>query len=76
MTSSVGLDLELVLIQLDQNNCVVDWVGYLKSAMIEGWTISTIIKKIRFPIMEVYGSDYWIECEIRIKRWFVEQYPS
>jgi hypothetical protein len=76
MTSSVGLDLELVLIQLEQNNCVVDWVGYLKGATIENWSIKTILKKIRFPIMEVYGLSYWKECELRIKKWFIEQYPS
>jgi hypothetical protein len=67
MTTSVGLDLELVLIKLEQNNCIVDWISYIKSAMIEKWPIKTIITKIRFPIIEAYGTHFWEECEYRIK---------
>jgi hypothetical protein len=70
MTSSVGLDLELVLVELEQHNCVVDWIGYVKGALIEKWPIKTILTKIRFPIIEAYGPKFWTECETRLKHWF------
>ena len=70
MTSSVGLDLELVLIELQQNNCVVDWIGYVKGALIEKWPIKTIFTKIRFPIIEAYGQEFWSECELRLQLLF------
>lgn len=67
MTSSVGLDLELVLINLQQHNCLVDWTEYAKSALIEGWPVKSIFTKIRFPIIEAYGIEHWEECEVRLK---------
>ena len=70
MTSSVGLDLELVLIELQSDNCVVDWIGYSKSALIENWSVKTIFTKIRFPIIEAYGKHFWEECEVKLKLWF------
>ena len=72
MTSSVGLDLELVLTQLQQENCVVDWIGYVKSATIEHWLIQSIITKIKFPITEAYGRPFWEQCELRIKKWAID----
>jgi hypothetical protein len=72
MTSSVGLDLELVLVKLEQHNCVVDWTGYIKAAYIEKWPIKSIFTKIRFPIIEAYGTKFWTECEVRLKRLFDE----
>jgi hypothetical protein len=71
-TSACGYDLELLLIHLHNHDCVVDWLGFCKSATIEGWLISTILRKIKFPIMEVYGKEYWNEIEFRIKLWFIE----
>lgn len=80
ITSSQGFDLELLLLHLDTNNCVVDWIGYCKSATVEGWLMKTIIKKISYPIIEVYGERVWNEVFQRIATWFIaymEQYePS
>jgi len=50
---------------------VVDWLTYVKSATIEQWLMSTIIKKICYPITEVYGERYWFEVKKRIMIWFI-----
>lgn len=71
MTTACGQDLELLLMFLDRNNCVVDWLTYCKSATIEGWMMTTIIRKISYPITEVWGERYWLEIKNRIMIWFI-----
>jgi hypothetical protein len=70
-TSALGQDLELLLLYLDQHDHVVDWLTYVKSATIEQWLMSAIIKKISYPITEVYGERYWLEVKQRIMIWFI-----
>ena len=70
-TTSQGIDLELLLLFFDQHRCVVDWVGYCKTATVECWMMPTILRKISYPITEVYGERYWNECKSRIMIWFM-----
>lgn len=72
LTSSIGVDLEIVLISLDQHGSVVDWLTYVKAATVEGWLIMTVLRKLQYPITEVYGERHWKEVETRIKLWFIE----
>jgi hypothetical protein len=60
-----------LLLFFDQHHCVVDWVGYCKTATVECWMMPTILRKISYPITEVYGERYWNECKSRIMIWFM-----
>jgi hypothetical protein len=71
MISSQGMDLELLLMFLDQHRCVVDWLTFVKSATVEGWLMTTVLRKISYPIIEVYGERYWLEVRNRIAIWFI-----
>lgn len=70
--TSQGVDLTTVLDFLKSNNCVVDWLGFSKAAILEGWIIFNLLKRISHPIIDVYGERYWVEVRIRIGVWFIE----
>lgn len=71
-TSALGFDLELLLTVLDKNDCVVDWLSYVKSATIEKHLMSNLDKKLSYAITEVYGERYWLEVRVKISLWFIE----
>jgi len=70
--TSLGIDLELILTFLDQHKCTIDWLTYVKSATVEGMLMSSILKKISYPIIEVHGERHWLEIKTRIMLWFIE----
>jgi hypothetical protein len=72
VTSACGQDLELLLMFLDQRGCVVDWLGYAKTATIESWLMETILRKISYPITEVWGERHWLQVRARLGLWFIE----
>ena len=64
-TEALGIPLEIILMKLEEKNVVVDWVDFCQSAIEHGWNQKTIIDKIRYNVVDVYGRKY---CDSIIER--------
>jgi len=59
-----GMSLCDVLDFCYDNECMVDWVGYIRAARKHGWDDKTIIPRVREASTDVYGRDWfssWLE---------------
>lgn len=61
-----GLDLEKFLEFCFTNNFHIDWYNFQRSSKERGkWSFETLIKKLIYPVMEIYGKEYWENLEKR-----------
>ena len=61
LVSSHGLDLTNFLSFCDKHDFGIDWYNFTRTSLINNWTYDTLIRKIKYPIIDVYGKDYFIE---------------
>ncbi len=66
-SEALGLPLDFILLNFDEKNRVVDWIDFINVALEHGWSMKTILTKIEYPIIDVYGKAHWIEIERRIR---------
>jgi len=67
VSEALGMPLDFILLIMEEKNRVVDWIDFINVALNHGWTMKTTMKKIEYPILDVYGKAYWLEVEKRIK---------
>lgn len=68
--SGNGLDLEGFLNFCFSNNLHIDWFNFQRSSIEkENWTLRTLVKKISYPIIEVYGKEYWEKLKFKIYKY-------
>ena len=41
-----------------KDDYVVDWIGYLDTALMHNWKLNNTILSIEFSIKEIYGEEY------------------
>ena len=67
-TSANGIDLESLLYFGKDNNLTIDFYNYVRTAIHEKWNINTIIRKLKYPIIDVYSEDHWNHVYELIKK--------
>lgn len=67
MSEAMGLPIDMMLDQFSENNIVVDWAEYVDVAHQHGWRDDTILRKLEEAIIDVYGKQYWLVFETKIK---------
>lgn len=67
VTSSIGLPLVSILVLLEENGCLVDWIDYYESALKQGMQTDRILSRIEGDISDVYGADYRNEVLKRLR---------
>ena len=65
--STLGLPLNILIEELEQNGFVIDWIDFCTSALKDGWKPTTIFNKIKEGIEETYAKDYQVELLGRLK---------
>ena len=58
MTDTHGIPLDILLDVFDSKNLVVDWIDFYEQSTKSGWKLKTIIEKVKYPLIDVYGEDY------------------
>ena len=64
--STVGLPMDILLIELDKRNFIIDWIDFCKCALLDGWKRKTIYNKIKTGSEEAYTKEYSDELLSRI----------
>lgn len=57
-SSLTGLPLDIILLQLDKNNMIVDWIDFYEESIKGGWKNKTTFNKIETVIGDYYGPEY------------------
>jgi hypothetical protein len=65
-SSLTGLPLQDILLILEQNNMVVDWVDFYEQSIKGGWRSDRTIMKIRDSVGDVFGSEVGIKIIERL----------
>lgn len=71
LISSQGLPLDICLMHFKKNNLIVDWVGFVDKALSSGWNYKTILKKIRYSLLDVYNKTYTDKVILRLKNYLL-----
>lgn len=65
-----GLDLERFLEFCFTNNLYIDWYNFQRTSKERGgWTYQTLIRKLSYPVMEIYGREYWEGLQLRFRQY-------
>lgn len=64
---SHGLPLDIVFSLLKDQGYSISYYDFVKDAAIAGWKNETIILRLREAIIDVYGKEYWLEVEKKLK---------
>ncbi len=72
LTTGCGIDLESQLDFCFKNQMNIDWYNYQRTAYRSGWTHESLIRKIKYPVMDVFGKEYWQELEKRLNYFFIQ----
>lgn len=73
MTEAIGVELETILTILSNQGKVVDWIEFIETAKQHGWSYKTTLKKIEYPIIDVFGDTYWKEIRDRFMIYISQQ---
>src|ERR1035438_1594461 len=57
LMETMGIPLDLILEELRENEFVVDWIDFIKTGLVCGWSKKTILTRIEFPIREFCGDE-------------------
>jgi len=65
-----GLDLEGFLGFCFTHGFHIDWYNFQRTSREKGnWTYTILIRKLSYPIIEVFGKQYWQELKHRFMRY-------
>lgn len=56
--NSRGLPLENILMTLDRDKYVIDWLDFIVQAVQNKWKLKGTLVKIENAIKEIYGKEY------------------
>lgn len=65
-SSLTGLPLDIILLQLDKNNMIVDWIDFYEESIKGGWKNKTTLNKIETVVGDYYGPEYKKELMKRL----------
>lgn len=72
-----GLNLEQFLEFCFTHNFHIDWYNFQRTSKERGkWSLDTLLRKLSYPVMEVYGKEYWLLLEKRFKSYELSLYNS
>lgn len=57
-SEALGIPLDIIVDQIKEHDCVVDWLEFYKVSTDHGWNIKTTIDKIEYTLIDVYGKEY------------------
>lgn len=65
-----GLNLENFLGFCFTNNLHIDWYNFQRTSKERGqWTYETLLRKLSYPVIEVFGKEYWENLQIRFRNY-------
>ena len=70
MTDTVGLPLEIILLECRDRGVAVAWDEFISDAKAHGWTDKTIRKKIMGAVSEAFGFAYLKEFTKRFESYY------
>ncbi len=76
VTTGCGIDLESQLDFCLKHNLCVDWYNYQRTAYKSGWTHESLLKKIKYPYIDVFGLEDWKELEKSLNVVFLQYFQS
>jgi alanyl-tRNA synthetase len=77
LMESRGLPLEDILFQLDENNCIIDWIGFYKESQKAQWQVKTFLLRIETTVREVFGKIYCEQVMLRLRKYIeMEERPD
>ncbi|MCK5020927.1 MAG: hypothetical protein KAS32_28185 [Candidatus Peribacteraceae bacterium] len=71
--SSQGIPLDVCLSYFKNLNMVIDWTGFIDEAVRSKWNYETILKKVKYGLLDVYDEQYTEQVMIRIKYYIINK---
>lgn len=65
-----GLPLEVVLMDFKEHNLRVDWLDYIKYALLDGANIETVKSRIEAAVGDVCGPKHKAKVVERMNHWY------
>jgi hypothetical protein len=60
-----GLPLEIILMSLNKENYVIDWIDFVNTSIEHNWKIKGTLIKIENSLIDVYGRNEYSETVIK-----------
>ena len=74
MHETHGMPLDILLDIVREHNMVVDWCGFLDSAIKVNWNLPNLFNKLEPLLTSVYGEEYTDQIILRLKVYYMETY--
>jgi len=68
LVDTLGIPLEIILERFEQENIVVQWQKFYDMGLKVGWNEQTVIDRMKYAIIDIYGIHYWEEVNKRLRR--------
>ena len=63
-----GMPLENILMILDKDKYVIDWIDFVKTTIKHNWKLKGTLVKIENGLTEIYGKEYSIQIIKRLNQ--------
>lgn len=68
--SGNGLDLEGFLSFCKENDFLIDWYNFQRTSIERGgWSFKTLVRKVSYPVIDVFGETYWNKLKWQFMRY-------
>ena len=71
-----GLPLPDIIQNLHEKNIVPCWVSFVREGKELGWTMKTLVSRVRESIVDVHGKDYWEKMETQFQDLVVRMFEE
>jgi hypothetical protein len=71
---SRGLPLEIMIEELEKQDCLVDWIDFYEASLRAFWQPETTLKKIEVALNETIGKEYGEQVILRLKRYMASKH--
>lgn len=71
---SRGLPLEIMIDELEKQNCLIDWIDFYESSLEACWQPETTLKKIEIALNETIGKKCSEQVILRLKRYMASKH--
>lgn len=57
-SSITGLPLDVIVQELYEAGCIVDWIEFAQDGLKGGWSFKRILERIDYALIDVFGIEY------------------
>lgn len=73
LVESVGLPLDIILLELEKENIIIDWIQFYETGLKSNWTSKKIFEKIEVALIDVGNKGRALEILKRLKYYIMNR---